>query len=58
MALSLPFHHAEEQRWLQQDRFGEITGDSLAMSQYEHLVTQLLQSELLDKLGKLPEPRQ
>jgi hypothetical protein len=54
MALSNPFHYAEEQRWIQQDRFFEITADSPSLSHYEHFVTQVLRREILETLGSLP----
>jgi hypothetical protein len=54
MALSLYFHYAEEERWIQQDRIGEITADSPSLSHYEHLVTEVLRREILETLGILP----
>jgi hypothetical protein len=54
MALSLRFHYAEEKRWIQQDRIGEITADSPSLSRYEHLVIQVLRREILETLGSLP----
>ncbi len=57
MALSIPFHYAEEKRWIQQDRWSEITADSPSTGRYEHLVTQVMRQEILETLGKLPDPR-
>jgi hypothetical protein len=54
MALSLRFHYAEEQRWIQQDQIGEITADSPSLSHYEHLVTQVLRREILETPGSRP----
>ncbi|MEO5715397.1 MAG: hypothetical protein ABIT37_18100 [Luteolibacter sp.] len=55
MALSIPFHYAEERRWIQQDREGEISADSPGLSHYEYLVTQVLRGEVLEMLGNPPE---
>jgi hypothetical protein len=57
MALSIRFHYAEEQRWIQQDRWNEITADSPSTGRYEHLVTQVMRREILETLGSLPETR-
>jgi hypothetical protein len=54
MALALRFHYAEEKRWIQQDRMGEITAASPSLSHYEHLVTQVMRQEILETLGSLP----
>jgi hypothetical protein len=50
MALLLPLFHAEERRWIQQDRVMEISAETSGMSRYEHQVTQILRSELLATL--------
>jgi hypothetical protein len=55
MALSIPFHYAEEQRWIQQDRLIEITADSPTVGRYEQLLTQVMRREILEALGSLPE---
>ena len=54
MAMSIPFHYAEEKHWIQQDRIGEITADSPSQDRYEHLVTQVMRREILETLGSLP----
>lgn len=48
LALLVPFHYAEEQRWIQQDRLGEISIDAPALSRHEYQVTQVLRSELME----------
>lgn len=50
LALLIPFHYAEERRWIQRDRMGEISVDAPAMSRYEYEVTQILREELLQKI--------
>ena len=50
MAVSMPFYHAAEKRWLAQDRLMEITPDAPAMSRYEWQVAQALRAENLELL--------
>jgi hypothetical protein len=52
LALLIPFHYAEERRWIQRDRVGEISVDAPAMSRYEYEVTEILRAELLQKIGQ------
>ncbi len=49
-ALLVPFHYAEERRWIQQDRLLEITAESPAMTRYERDLTVVLRRELVGKL--------
>ena len=57
LALLIQFHYAEEQRWIQRDRLGEISPDAPAMGRYEYDVTQVLRSELLERIGQAGEIR-
>jgi hypothetical protein len=52
LALLIPFHYAEERRWIQRDRVGEISVDAPAMSRYEYDVTQIMRQELLEMIGQ------
>lgn len=54
LGLLVPFHYAEEQRWIQQDRWGEITVESPSMSRHEFEVAQVLRKETLEILGAAP----
>jgi hypothetical protein len=55
LALLIPYHYAEEQRWIQLDRLGEISTDAPALSRYEYQVTQILRAELLEMIGSSGE---
>lgn len=50
MAVSVPFHYAEECHWIQQDRLFGITADAPAMSRYEWDVARQLRKELLEMM--------
>lgn len=54
LGLLIPFHYAEEKRWIQQDRWGEITAEFPAMSRHEFEVAKILRKETLELLGDLP----
>ena len=57
LALLIPFHYAEEKRWIQRDTMGEISTDAPAMSRHEYEVTQILRTELLERIAKPTEGR-
>ena len=50
MAASMPFYHAAEKRWLEQDRLMKISPEAPAMSRYEGEVAQAMREELLEIL--------
>ncbi len=50
MVALVPYHYAEERRWIQQDRILEISAESPGPSRYEYEVTQILRQELLESI--------
>lgn len=54
LGLLIPFHYAEEKRWIQQDRWGEVTAEFPAMSRHEFEVAKILRKETMELLGELP----
>lgn len=55
LALLIPFHYAEEKRWIQRDTMGEISTEAPSMSRHEYEVTQILRTELLERIAQPAE---
>jgi hypothetical protein len=52
MAISMPMHHAQERRWIQQDQLYKISAEKPAPTHYEWEVTQQLRKELVELMDK------
>ena len=50
LAALVPFHYAEERRWIQQDRIYEISAEFPGPNRYEYEVTQILRRELMESI--------
>jgi hypothetical protein len=52
MAVSMPVHHAQERRWIQQDPLYRISAEKPAPTHYEWEVTQQLRKELVELMDQ------
>ena len=56
MAL-VPFHYAEERRWIQQDEIFKFSPELPGLNRYEYDVMQILRGELLEMIGRAEKIR-
>ena len=55
LAVLVPFHYAEERRWIQQDEIYKISAEFPGPNRHEYNVTQILRAELLEMIDQAGE---